>query len=149
MIFLGKMSDTIVESHWNYFIGSNGYTRLNALAVDVNINQSERNYYIRLRDNENILKSIVIGKPEDLRTEIEYYQANVVNNVPLLSQYQIFLSLGSLDEISERINRKAEIIVGKDAVIERKREYCNRFVALKNLFVFLLIVLQKFRHLHQ
>lgn len=132
MIFLGTISDTIVEAHWNYFISSNGYLKLNELAVDININQAERNYYLRLLDNENILKSIVIGKPEDLKIEIDYYQVNVVPSVPLLSQYQTFLSLGSLEEISGRINKKAEIIAGKHNVLERKREYCDRFIDLKN-----------------
>lgn len=132
MIFLGTISDTIVEAHWNYFISSNGYLKLNELAVDININQAERNYYLRLLNNENILKSIVIGKPEDLKIEIDYYQVNVVHSVPLLSQYQTFLSLGTLEEISGRINKKAEIIAGKHNVLERKREYCDRFIDLKN-----------------
>lgn len=133
MIFLGAISDTIVEAHWKYFIESNGYSNLITLSGDADIPEAERNYFVRLRDNEIILRSIVTGKPEDLMTEIEFYQTNVVNDIPLLSQYQTFLSLGTIDEISEQINRKAEGIVGKDVVKERKREYCNKFVALRDV----------------
>ncbi|MFH7018624.1 HNH endonuclease [Flavobacterium sp. FlaQc-47] len=133
MIFLGAISDTIVAFHWKYFINSIGYTNLNLLAANANLTNAERNYYIRLRDNENILKSIIIGKPNELKSEIDYYQTNVVNNMPLLSQYQMFLSFGSTDEILERINRKAELIVGRDIVKERMREYHDHFVELNDL----------------
>lgn len=133
MIFLGTISDTIIESHWNYFINSNGYLRLTQLALDPTILQAERDYYQRLIDDENILKAIIIGKPEYLIKEIQHYQTHIVNNIPLLTQYQIFLSSGNWDQISEKINTKAEIIAGKDEVLERKREYCETFVHLKNV----------------
>jgi hypothetical protein len=132
MIFLGSISDTIVEAHWKYFIESNGYSRLIELAEDQTIDEDERNYFARLQSDENILKSIVIGQPQDLKAEIEYYQATVVNEIPLLFQYQIFLSFGTFDEISEQINRKAESVFGNDTVRERKKEYCDKFIALKN-----------------
>ncbi|GAA6765696.1 hypothetical protein AAFH68_16340 [Flavobacterium sp. CGRL1] len=133
MIFIGNIGNSILEAHWTYFTASDGYSKLVALADDVNLEFNERRYFARLKNDENLLKSIIIGRPDQLKTEIEYYQANVVTSVDLLLQYQMFLSFGTYEQIHEQINKKAEVLFGKDAVTARKRDYCDKFTALKDL----------------
>lgn len=131
MIFIGSIPESILESHWAYFTASDGYAKINEFAENEEIEESQRNYFIRLRDNPEILKSIIVGKPHELKTEIEHYQRNIINEIALLSQYQRFLALGTFDQICERINRKAESFVGKVEVLQRKNSYRDTLVALK------------------
>lgn len=131
MISFGNISDYIIDSHWKYFSESDGYNRLQELAISPDLTEAERNYFSRL-NNETILKSIIIGTPEILIKEIKYYQDNVVNTIPLLSAYQTFLSFSTWESISEKINRNAEKKLGEDQVLFNKDIYINEFIALKN-----------------
>lgn len=131
MIHLGNISDTIIEAHWNFFIASDGYSKLQELSSNINLTQAERDYFTRL-NNEDILKRIIIGKPNELIAEIKYYQENVVSNIPLLSAYQTFLSFSTWDNISMKINREAEKKVGKSEVLNNKIDYRNQFCNLKD-----------------
>lgn len=132
MIFIGNIPDSILESHWKYFKTSDGYSELEALADDVTMDFKERRYFARLKNDENLLKSIIIGRPDQLKAEIEYYQANIVASVDLLSQYQMFLSFGTSEQIYEQINTKAEELFGKDTVAARRRDYCDKFIVLRD-----------------
>lgn len=132
MIYIGNISDSIVEAHWKYFIESEGYSKLKDLAENSMLPDAERNYFSRLYDNE-ILKPVLIGKTNALISEIKYYQENVVNSIPLLSAYQTFLSFSTWDNISIKINRDAERKIGKDQVLINKASYLDKFVHLKNL----------------
>lgn len=132
MIFIGNIADSILESHWKYFKASDGYSKLGLLADDVSIDFNERRYFNMLKNEENLLKSIIVGRPEELKKAIEYYQENVVTTVNLLSQYQMFLSFGTYEQIHEQINTKAEELFGKETVAARRRDYCGKFAALKD-----------------
>ncbi|WP_353158632.1 hypothetical protein [Myroides odoratus] len=131
MIFIGTLPDSITNIHWDYFIKSNGYLKLEELSLDQNIDQAERNYFSRLFNNETILRSIIIGDPEELKSEIEYFKTELINTMSLLQYYQDFISIGSLDEILDKINRNAEKKTSKAKVVELKIDYYNRFLSLE------------------
>lgn len=131
MIYLGTISDSIVEAHWKYFESTDPYSKLTTFSNDSELETNTRNYFSRLND-EAILKPIIIGKPDALISEIKYYQENVVNNIPLLSSYQSFLSFSTWEDIFVKINRQAESKIGIDQVSLNKQNYLNNFVNLKN-----------------
>ncbi|MBL1410967.1 HNH endonuclease [Sphingobacterium faecale] len=130
MIYLKNISDSIINAHWKYFKESEGYSNLLRLSNDTLIPRAEKEYFLRLT-NESLLKSIIVGKPEQLRNEILYYQTTIRSQIPLLTVHQEFLSVLTWDEgIYPQINTIAEKKTDKTTVTNKKQFLYDFFLNL-------------------
>lgn len=129
MIYLKSISDSIVNAHWKYFKASDGYSRLLQLSKDTSIPSAEKDYFLRLT-NESLLKSIIFGRPEQLRQEIEYYQTIITPKHPFLKFHQTFLSFLNWENIYTQINRQAEQNTSKANVTQNRQKFYDGFIGL-------------------
>lgn len=131
MIFIDKISDSIKSAHWKYFKSSNGFANLLSLSKDATIPLEQKRYFLRLTD-ETLLQKIIIGNPEQLRGEIEYYQNTVINDIPILDFHQRFLTFLNWEDIYPQINRAAERETSKAVIDLKRKEFYDGFWNLIN-----------------
>ncbi|MFV8361448.1 hypothetical protein [Flavobacterium sp. LS1P3] len=140
MIYLGDISKDITDKHWEYFINSEGYKKINEYAKDVTLSIRKRVIFYKLLKSEKLLKSIIIGKPNELRNLIDLYNNEIVNKGRIFSKiefdfYSDFIVTGGWkNSIWNTINTEASKSFTKTEINERKKIINDRFKELEDIY---------------
>jgi len=128
MISIKQLSDSTLSKHWDYFIASPGYARINEYANDLNISIEERAFYRNLLDDEPFLKELLLGTPSKLLKCIDIFYIKF-QNIPHLK----ILLLPIWADIEKVINNKAKVKFSLVVVERNKREILNELSIIDEL----------------
>lgn len=132
MIHIGTISDSIIKSHWEYFESTDPYSKLSLLANDVSLDEYIRDYFSSLNDRGK-LYSLIVGSTENLMSEIERYQNEVVSHSVLLSNHQRFLLLSKWKDIHYKISQEAKTRTSIETVLEERQKYLDEFICIRDI----------------
>ncbi|WP_322969417.1 hypothetical protein [Faecalibacter sp. LW9] len=132
MIYLGEISKIITDKHWEYFINSEGYKKIKEYYLDSTLSVQMRLIFRKLLHDDDLLKNIIIGKPEVLRNLIDLYNSEIVNKCRIFEKiefdfYTDYVSNGGWHYIHKTINQnEAKLLSKKNSKSFSKQEIENR-----------------------
>lgn len=114
MIYLGEIPKNIIDKHWDYFINSEGYSKIKDYAQDPSISQRNNELFRKLEVDNSLLKLLIIGRPHELRKIVRYFRRFYVQNSMGLKAYFKFSTYLEWSVIEKEIQKFDSPVKKKD-----------------------------------